>query len=132
MTLTDLFDSVKISFIKHILTSKSYYNIINRIKYYTKYPEQALDPPKEPFCKYIIRFFTHELPPLSFDYILPNPTDKSIDNLVLFMRQMHGYGYRQNSSSKRSYEIVHSEKSNKPSSPNYKVSILHKTKIMPL
>lgn len=83
------------SFIHLILSFKLYNNILKRQKYYTEDPYRLLKQPKEPLCEKIRRLlFTNELPPLYFDYILSKPTEQSIDNLVLAMKQNNGYGFR--------------------------------------
>lgn len=139
MLIETLLYSLRISFINQILNKKMYQIIISRQNYYISHPLNILNPPRESCIKYIYRnLFTHDLPPLHFDYILPNPSTRSVDNLILALKMSNGYGFRRTSSgkkqrnSKKSGTNISLSSSVHIQSNSYKPSIRTNSKIVPL
>lgn len=122
--------SVRMTFIHLIFSFKMYTTILKRQKYYTEKPSRIFEKQAEPFCDKIKRIlFTHTLPPLYYDYILPKPTEQSVDNLVVAMKQTKGYGYRQPQTQYSSYRTLNSSrrKSSKTRLINTKSSLNNKS-----
>lgn len=81
------------------------------------------------------KLFTDELPPFYYDFILSNPSKDSVDNLVLTMKQMKGYGNRNYSSVKKTcisrYSIEGAFSLVSSPSITYNSLHLHKNKVNP-
>lgn len=97
-----ILNNLKISFIYNVLNHSLFSNIIQRQIYFMDNPTKVFNPPKETCSGHLYRvLITHEPPPYHFDFIIANLSAKVIENLILTIKYLKGYGNRCKSSLNR-------------------------------
>lgn len=104
--------------------------MLNKYEFYRNNYIRINDPPPEScFDKLKRKLLTDEPSPYHYDYILLEPSQNSVDNLILSMKQMHGYGSRKSGVSMRKDISLSSRSSAR--NPSLKATSIRRTKITP-